>query len=132
MILFSHEFKWFDTVFSYSKESTDRHGAPGPGTDRSEIFKNLLVLVLFGPRFLKIFWSWPSSVRDFQELFAPGPAWSGLVPNFSFFSVLVRDRSVLVRGSLVTIEDSTESSENFIRIFVFTYVQNRTTGTINS
>ena len=115
MILFSHEFKWFDTVFSYYKESTDRHGAPGPGTDRSEIFKNLLVLVLFGPRFSGTFCSW-----------------SGLVPNFSFFSVLVRDRSVLVRGSLVTIEDSTESSENFIRIFVFTYVQNRTTGTINS
>jgi len=121
MILFSHEFKWFDTVFSYYKESTDRRSVRdfqkfvGSGPIRSEIFENFLVLAQFGPRFSGTFCSW-----------------SSLVPNFSFFSVLVRDRSVLVRGSLVTIEDSTESSENFIRIFVFTYVQNRINGSINS
>ena len=68
------------------------HGPPGPGTDRSElvrdlkknILKNLLVLVRSGPRFSNCYWSW-----------------SG--PRFLFF--LVRNQAVFVRGSLVIEEN---------------------------
>ena len=60
----------------------------GPiGPSWSEIFKNLLVLVRFGPRFSKICWSWSGSVQDFQKFVGSGPVRSEIFKNLL---VLVR------------------------------------------
>ena len=81
----------------------------GPDPSWSEILWKYLVPVRVGPRFSKNIWSWSELVPGFLKIFGPGPAWSWIS---EFFPVLVRfgprtgpnrsvrDRSVLVRGSL--------------------------------
>ena len=51
----------------------------GPGPVRSEIFKILLVLVRFGPRFSKFCWSWSGPVQNFLKICW---FWSGSVLDF--------------------------------------------------
>ena len=77
----------FRQLFRPKQGSTDRQVRGPIGPSWSEIFKNLLVLVRFGPRFSKICWSWSGSVRDFQKFFGPGPVRSEI---FKKFLVLVR------------------------------------------
>ena len=71
----------FRQLFRPKQGSTDRQVRGPIGPSWSEIFKNLLVLVRFGPRFLKIFWFWSGSVRDFQKIVGPGPVRSEIFKN---------------------------------------------------
>lgn len=52
----------------------------------AKILQNWLVLVRYGPRFLKICWFWSGSVRELQKFVGPGPVGPRFSENIRFWS----------------------------------------------